>query len=290
MSFSTVVLVAAAATVVSADYTNTWWTPSSLIASSTPVASVWAPSSESVWAPSSVSVWAPSSSAVESAWAPSSESVWTPSSSTVESAWAPSPTEAKGNISISTSYTNTVYVTKATTATTTVDCGKGTMIFGNGSAPAFTPSLGLPSNMPTDLPSDWSKSIPQSVLSSVLPPQISATGGIVTTNCANASVTYTFTYTPSGSKPKMTSSIIETPAEPTEPSFPAPPSSGGEVPAHPAPGPHDADASSSSSSKSKPSSGFSTGDDMGSAGSRQEITTFGAIFTLCVVAVVACML
>jgi hypothetical protein len=164
------------------------------------------------------------------------------------------------------------------------------MIFGNSSAPAYTPSLGLPSNMPTDLPSDWSKSIPQSVLSSVLPPQISATGGMVTTNCANASVTYTFTYTPSGSKPKMTSSIIETPAEPTEPSYPAPPSSGGEVPAHPAPGPHDADASSSSSSKSKPSSGFSTGDDMGSAGSRQEITTFGAIFTLCVVAVVACML
>jgi hypothetical protein len=165
-----------------------------------------------------VSVWVPSSSAIESAWVPSSESVWTPSSSTVESAWAPSPTEAKGNISISTSYTNTVYVTKATTATTTVDCGKGTMIYGNGSAPAFTPSLGLPSNMPTDLPSDWSKSIPSSVLSSVLPPQLSATGGIVTTNCANASVTYTFTYTPSGSKPKKTSRLLDL----TTPTLPAP--------------------------------------------------------------------
>jgi hypothetical protein len=81
-------------------------------------------------------------------------------SSTIESAWVSSSIPTKVNISISTSYTNTVYVTKATTATTTVDCGKGTMIYGNGSAPASTPSIGLLSNMPIELPSDWSKSIP----------------------------------------------------------------------------------------------------------------------------------
>jgi hypothetical protein len=270
------------------------WTPS------TPAAeSVWTPSSvESVWAPSSVaSVWTPSSvesvwtpSSVESVWTPSSvESVWTPSSSTVES-WAPSSVPEKGNVSISTSYTNTVYVTKATTSTTTVDCGKGTMIYGgNGSVPALTPSVVLPSNMPTDLPSDWSKSVPSSILHP--PPQISASGGIVTTNCANASVTYTFTYTPSGSKPKKTSSIIETPAMPTEPSNPSPPVD--EVPAVPAPGSDSGDDAESSngsnSGKGRPSHGFSSGD-MDSAGSRQDVTTFGAIFTLCVVAVVACML
>ena len=269
MSFSTVAFIATAATIVSADYTNTWWTPSSLLASSTAVESVWTPST----------------SAVESVWTPSSESVWTPSSSTAE-AWAPS--SVPGKVSIYTSYTNTVYVTKATTSTTTVDCGKGTMIYGNGSAPAFTPSLGSPSNMPTDLPSDWSKSIP----SSVLPPQISASGGIVTTNCANASLTYTFTYTPSGSKPKKTSSIAHTSAAPTEPSHPSPPSEVTEVPAIPAPGSESEDADSSNGAnagKGRPSHGFSTGD-MDSAGSRQDITTFSAIFTLCVVAVVACML
>lgn len=281
MSISTAVLIATAATIVNADYTNTWWTPSSVVAASTAVESVWSPST-------SASVWAPVSSAVEGSWTPSSESVWTPSSSTVESAWASSSTVPKGNISILTSYTNTVYVTKATTSTQTVDCGKGTMIYGNGSAPAFTPSLGLPSNMPTDLPSDWSKSLP----SSVLPPQVSASGGLVTTNCANASVTYTFTYTPSGAKPKKTSSsIIETPAQPTEPSYPSPPTGGDS----PAPGPQDGDDDADSSSsnqhgKGKPTSGFSTGDDMDSAGSRQSITTGGAIFTLCVVAIVACML
>jgi len=268
-------LIATAATIVGAEYTNTWWTPSSVVASSTAVESVWTPSTP----------------AVESVWTPSSESVWTPSSSTVES-WAPSSIPAKGNVSISTSYTNTVYVTKATTATTTVDCGKGTMIYGgNGSAPVSTPSIVLPSNMPTDLPSDWSKSVPSSVLHP--PPQISASGGIVTTNCANASVTYTFTYTPSGSKPKKTSSIIETSAIPTEPSHPSPPSSVTEVPAIPAPGSDsddDADGSSGANSgKGRPSHGFSSGD-MDSAGSRQDVTTFGAIFTLCVVAVVACML
>lgn len=265
MSFSAVVFIATAATVVSADYTNTWWTPSSVVAASTPVESVWAPSS----------------SAVESVWTPSSESVWTPSSSTVESAWASSSALPSGKVSIVTSYTNTVYVTKATTSTTTVDCGKGTMIYGNGSAPALTPSIIMPSSMPTDLPSEWSKSIP----SSMLGPQISASGGIVTTNCANASLTYTFTYTPSGSKPKKTSSIVETPAEPTEAYQPSEPS---EVPATPASG--DDDADSTSSGKSRPSHGFSTGDDMDSAGSRQDVTTFGAIFTLCVVAVVACLL
>jgi len=263
MSFSTIAFIATAATVVSAEYTNTWWTPSS------------------------ESVWTPSTSAVESVWTPSSESVWTPSSSTAE-AWAPS--SVPGKVSVYTSYTNTVYVTKATTSTTTVDCGKGTMIYGNGSAPAFTPSLGSPSNMPTDLPSDWSKHIP----SSVLPPQVSgATGGIVTTNCANASLTYTFTYTPSGSKPKKTSSLVETPAAPTdEPSQPSPPTEVTEVPAIPAPGSDSEGADSSSGSnsgKGRPSHGFSNGD-MDSAGSRQDVTTIGAIFTLCAVAVVACML
>jgi hypothetical protein len=143
--------------------------------------------------------------------------------------------------------------------------------------------------MPTDLPSDWSKHIP----SSVLPPQVSASGGIVTTNCANASLTYTFTYTPSGSKPKKTSSIVETPAAPTdEPSQSYPPTEVTEVPAIPAPGSDSEDADSSSGSnsgKGRPSHGFSSGD-MDSAGSRQDVTTIGAIFTLCVVAVVACML
>lgn len=265
MSFSTAVFIATAATVVTADYTNTWWTPSSVVAPSTAVESVWTPSTSSVWTPSS-------------------ESVWTPSSSTAESVWAPSSTWAKGNLSTSTSYTNTVYVTKPTTATTTVDCGKGTMIYGNGSAPAFTPTAGPPSGMPKDLPSDWSKSIP----ASVLPPQISASGGIVTTNCANASVTYTFTYTPSGSKPKQTSSSVEAPSEPTEPSHPSPPSAGGDSPA-PAPGPGSDDDSSDSS---KPSSGFSAGDDddMESAGSRQDIATSGTILTLAAVAAAAFML
>ena len=261
MSFSTIAIIATAATIVSAEYTNTWWTPSS------------------------ESVWTPSTSAVESVWTPSSESVWTPSSSTAES-WAPSSVPA-GKVSVYTSYTNTVYVTKATTSTTTVDCGKGTMIYGNGSAPAFTPSIGKPSNMPSDLPSDWSKHIP----SSVLPPQVSASGGIVTTNCANSSFTYTFTYTPSGSKPKKTSSIVDTPAVPTEPSLPSTPEVT-EVPAIPAPGSDSEDTDSSSNSnsgKGRPSHGFSSGD-MDSAGSRQDVTTFGAIFTLCVVAVVACML
>lgn len=274
MSFSTAVIIAAAATVVSADYTNTWWTPSSLIASSTPVQSVWTPSS----------------SAVESVWTPSSQSVWTPSSSTVQSAWVPSSTWAKGNVSISTSYTNTVYVTKATTATTTVDCGKGTMIYGNGSAPVHTPTVGLPSGMPSDLPSEWSKSIP----ASVLPPQLTASGGsIMTTNCANASITYTITYTPSSSKPKKTSSSIETPSEPTEPSLPTLPPSGGEDgTGFPAPGPHSGndDDSSSSSGSSKPSSGFSSGDEMDSAASRQDISTAGAILALGAVAVAAFML
>jgi hypothetical protein len=271
MSFSTAIIVAAAATVVSADYTNTWWTPSSLLPSSTPVQSVWSPSSLPV----------------EPVWTPSSESVWTPSTSTAESVWVPSSTWAKGNVSISTSYTNTVYVTEATTATTTVDCGKGTMIYGNGSAPVHTPSVGLPSGMPTDLPSEWSKSIP----ASVLPPQLTS-GGIMTTNCANASVTYTITYTPSSSKPKQTSSSIEAPSEPTEPSFPVLPPSGEDGPAFPAPGPHSDDdgESSDSSSSSKPSSGFSTGDDMDSAASRQDFSTAGTILALGAVAVAAFML
>lgn len=260
MSLSTAVFIATAATVVNAQWTNTWWTPSSAMTSTTAVESVWTPSTSS-------------------AWAPSSESVWTPSSSTAESAWAPSSTWAKGNISTSTSYTNTVYVTKPTTATTTVDCGKGTMIYGNGTAPAFTPTAGPPSGMPKDLPSDWSKNIP----SSVLPPQISASGGIVTTNCANASVTYTFTYTPSGSKPKKTSSSVEAPAEPTEPSHPSPPSGGDS----PAPGPHSGDDSSDSS---KPSSGFSSGDDMDSAASTQHIATSGTILTLGAMVVAAFVL
>jgi hypothetical protein len=213
-------------------------------------------------------------------------------SSTIESAWVSSSIPTKVNISISTSYTNTVYVTKATTATTTVDCGKGTMICGNGSAPASTPSIGLLSNMPIELPSDWSKSIPFSVL----PPQISASDGIVTTNCANASVTYTFTYTPSGSKPKVTSSIIETPPIPTEgSSYPSPPSSGGEeVPALPHPDSDSEDSadssSDSSSGKARPSHGFSSGNDTESAALRHDITIVGAISTLCAVAVVACML
>ena len=261
MSFSTIAFIATAATIASAEYTNTWWTPSS------------------------ESVWTPSTSAVESVWTPSSEPVWTPSSSTAES-WAPSSVPA-GKVSVYTSYTNTVYVTKATTSTTTVDCAKGTMIYGNGSAPAFTPSLASPSNTPTDLPSDWRKYIP----SSVMLPQVSASGGIVTTSCANASLTYTFTYTPSGSKPKKTSSLVETSAVPTEPSHPSTPEVT-EVPAVPAPGSDSEDADSSSgldSGKGKPSHGFSSGD-MDSAGSRQDVTTFGAIFTLCVVAVVACML
>jgi len=163
------------------------------------------------------------------------------------------------------------------------------MIYGgNGSVPTLTPSVNFPSNMPTDLPSDWSKSVPSSVLHP--PPQISASGGIVTTNCANASVTYTFTYTPSGSKPKKTSSIIETPAIPTEPSHPSPPSGVDEVPAIPAPSSDSGeDATSSSGSNSGKGHGFSAGD-MDSAGSRPDVTAFSAIFTLCVVAVVACML
>jgi len=272
MSFSTAVFIAAAATVVSADYTNTWWTPSSLLASSTPVQSVWTPSSSAVAPP---------------VWTPSSESVWTPSTSTAQSSWVPSSTWAKGNVSISTSYTNTVYVTKATTATTTVDCGKGTMIYGNGSAPAHTPTIDLPSNMPTDLPSEWSKSIP----ASVLPPQLTASGGAMTTNCANASITYTITYTPSSSKPKKTSSSIETPSEPTEPSLPTLPPSGEDGPEFPAPGPHsDDNGDSDSSSSSKPSSGFSNGDDMDSAASRQDISTAGTVLALGAVAIAAFML
>lgn len=239
MSFTTAVLMAAVASVATADYTNTWWTPSSAIVSST---SAWAPSS------SSASVWVPSSSA------------------------------AKGNISTSTSYTNTVYVTKPTTATTTVDCGKGTMIYGNGSVPAFTPSAGPPSGMPTDLPKDWTKSIP----ASVLPPQISASGGVVTTNCANASVTYTFTYTPSGSKPKKTSSSADT--KPTEPSHPSPPSGGDDSPAPPSPGPGSDGSDSSSDDSSKPSSGFSAGDDT-SAGSN--LATASMLFTFGTMAIAA---
>ena len=260
MSFSNIAFIATAATIVSAEYTNTWWTPSS------------------------ESVWTPSTSAVESAWTPSSESVWTPSSSTAE-AWAPS--SVPGKVSIYTSYTNTVYVTKATTSTTTVDCGKGTMIYGNGSAPVHTPSVGLPSGMPTDLPSEWSKSIP----ASVLPPQLTS-GGIMTTNCANASITYTITYTPSSSKPKQTSSSIETPSEPTDSSFPVLPPSGEDGSAFPAPGPHSDDdgESSDSSSGSKPSSGFSNGDDMDSAASRQDISTAGTILALGAVAIAAFML
>jgi hypothetical protein len=266
MSFSTAVLIAAAATFVNADYTNTWWTPSSLL-------------------PSSTSVWTPSSSAVEPVWTPSSESVWTPSTSSAESAWVPSSTWVKANVSISTSYTNTVYVTKATTATTTVDCGKGTMIYGNGSAPVHTPSVGLPSGLPTDLPSEWSKSIP----ASVLPPQLTASGGAMTTNCANASITYTITYTPSSSKPKKTSSSIEAPSEPTDSSVPVLPPSGEDGPEFPAPGPHSDDESSDSSSSS--SSGFSNGDDeMDSAASRQDISTAGTILALGAVAIAAFML
>jgi hypothetical protein len=277
MSFSTVVFIAAAATVAKADYTNTWWTPSSLLPSSTPV--------QSVWTPSSV--------AADPVWTPSSESVWTPSTS-AESVWAPSSTWVKGNVSVSTSYTNTVYVTKATTATTTVDCGKGTMIYGNGSSPVHTPKVGLPSGMPTDLPSEWSKSIP----ASVLPPQLTS-GGIMTTNCANASITYTITYTPSSSKPKQTSSSIEAPSEPTDPSFPTLPPSGEDGAEFPAPGPHSDDddddgesSDDSSSGSSKPSSGFSNGDDMDmdSAASRQDISAAGTVLALGIVAVAAFML
>jgi hypothetical protein len=273
MSFSAVVFIAAAATVVNADYTNTWWTPSSLL-------------------PSSTSVWTPSSVAAEPVWTPSSESVWTPSTS-AESVWAPSSTRPKGNVSISTSYTNTVYVTKATTATTTVDCGKGTMIYGNGSAPVHTPKVGLPSGMPTDLPSEWSTSIP----ASVFPPQLSASGGVMTTNCANASITYTITYTPSSGKPKMTSSSIEAPAEPTDQSFPTLPPSGEDGHDFPAPGPHsddddDESSDSSSSGSSKPSGGFSNGDDMDmdSAATRQDVSAAGTILALGVVAIAAFML
>ena len=115
----------------------------------------------------------------------------------------------------------------------------------------------------------------------------------MTTNCANASITYTITYTPSSSKPKKTSSSIETPSEPTEPSLPTLPPSGGEDDTgFPAPGPHSGndDDSSSSSGSSKPSSGFSSGDEMDSAASRQDISTAGAILALGAVAVAAFML
>ena len=114
----------------------------------------------------------------------------------------------------------------------------------------------------------------------------------MTTNCANASVTYTITYTPSSSKPKQTSSSIEAPSEPTDPSFPVLPPSGEDGSDFPAPGPHSDDdgESSDSSSSHKPSSGFSTGDDMDSAASRQDISTAGTILALGVVAIAAFML
>ena len=163
------------------------------------------------------------------------------------------------------------------------------MIYGNASAPVHAPTIGVPSNMPTDLPSDWTKSI----ISSIMPPQISASGGIVTTNCANASTTYTFTYTPSGSKPKKTSSLTETPSEPTEPAHPIPPSAGGnsgERPATPHEDGGDDSSSNSNSHKGKPGSGFSSGDDLDSAASRQDMANIGAIFTLGAVAVAAFML
>lgn len=244
MSFSTVFLVAAVASVATAnanpEWTNTWWTPSSVLATAS--------------ASSSQPAWVPSSSAV-------------PTSS------------GKVDISTSTSYTNTVYVTKPTTATTTVDCGKGTMIYGNGSAPAFTPTAGPSSAFPTDLPSDWTKSIP----ASILPPQMSGSGGIVTTNCANASLTYTFTYTPSGSKPKKTSSSAET--KPTKPSHPSGPSGGDSGSSSSG---SDSD-SSSGSDDSKPSHGFSAGDSS-SAAPKQDIAATATLLTFSVMALAAFML
>lgn len=87
----------------------------------------------------------------------------------------------------------------------------------------------------------------------------------------------------------MTSSAVDTPSEPTEPAHPIPPSAGGDRPATPAPQDGD-DSSSSNSHKGKPSSGFSTGDDMDSAASRQDIANIGAIFTLGAVAIAAFML
>lgn len=245
MSFSTAVLIATVASIAGAspnpEWTNTWWTPSSAIATST----------------SAQSVWAPSSSSAPPAWSPSSS-------------WAP-----KVNVSTSTSYTSTVYVTKPTTATTTVDCGKGTMIYGNGTAPVHKPTE-IPHSWPTDLPSDWTKMIPSSV-ASILPPQMSGSGGIATTNCANASTTYTYTYTPSGGKPKKTSSSA--PSKPTSDSHPSTPS---EVPAHP-------DGGDDSSDSSRPSgSGFDAGSV--SAGSRPDVAYVGTVLTLGAMAMAAFLL
>ena len=114
----------------------------------------------------------------------------------------------------------------------------------------------------------------------------------MTTNCANASITYTITYTPSSGKPKMTSSSIEAPAEPTDHSIPTLPPSDEDGHDFPASGPHSDDDDESSDSSSKPSGGFSNGDDMDmdSAATRQDVSAAGTILALGVVAIAAFML
>lgn len=122
-----------------------------------------------------------------------------------------------------TSYTNTVYVTQATTATQTVDCGEGTMIFNS------TPSVSMPYK-PTGSAS-WAGGAPWAP-----PMSFSASAPVATTDCANASVTYTYTLKPSTSgrpAPYYSTAVSPKPYVPTtKPGMlpPAAPTGGAEAP------------------------------------------------------------
>jgi len=191
----------------------------------------------------------------DSAWSTSTAEAYSSGTAYSSSSWLMSSASArnssayKANTTTITSYTNTVYVTQATTATTAVDCGEGTMIY-KATAP-------VPMPYKPSASASWSGSAPWSP-----PIYYSASNPVATTDCANASITYTYTLKASTSSQPASKPYLPTTGAPMP--FPPAPTGGAE------------DSSSTNASPEQPIASHSSSAPFAGGAASQSVAAMGA--------------